>query len=204
MHVEHYNIKPTSSSIKRQNPPLSCVSLSTTLWKAVISGVILAPGMIILEGRDSSVGAATGYGLNDRDSIHSKDKNFLFSIAFSPPLRPMQPPIQWVSGTTPGNWGSRNGNMRSRQLCIPLLTSICGGKSGCSSAPITIHLSYFPESITEPLTNHFDFMFCWWINCAQLSAIMAVHEVQICMYGSWFDVAVKRASTFTHEDTFPC
>jgi hypothetical protein len=34
-----------------------------------------------------------------------------------------------------------------------------------------LHLSYFPELITEPLRNQFDFTFHLWINCAQLSAL---------------------------------
>jgi hypothetical protein len=47
---------------------------------------------------DSSVGIATGYGLDSRGSIPGRVKNFLFSIAVSPALGPTQPPIQWVPG----------------------------------------------------------------------------------------------------------
>jgi hypothetical protein len=49
------------------------------------------------EGQDSSVGLATGYGLDDWDSI------FVFSIASRLALGPTQPPIQRVSGAlSPG------------------------------------------------------------------------------------------------------
>jgi hypothetical protein len=41
----------------------------------------IAPGIVIFEGRDSSVGVATGYGLDGQGSIHDKDKNVLFPIA---------------------------------------------------------------------------------------------------------------------------
>jgi hypothetical protein len=44
----------------------------------------------------SSVGIATGYGLDGRVSIPGRGKIFLFSIASRPALGPTQPPIQWV------------------------------------------------------------------------------------------------------------
>jgi hypothetical protein len=47
---------------------------------------------------DSSVCRAMSYGLDDWDSIPSRDKIFLFSIASRPALEPTQPPIQWVQG----------------------------------------------------------------------------------------------------------
>jgi hypothetical protein len=46
--------------------------------------------------RDSSVGIATGYGLDDRSSIPGRDKIFLFSIAPVLALGSTHPPIQCV------------------------------------------------------------------------------------------------------------
>jgi hypothetical protein len=51
--------------------------------------------------RDSSVGIATGYGLDDRGvgvRVPVRVKNFLFSTASRSNLGPNQPPIQWVPG----------------------------------------------------------------------------------------------------------
>jgi len=45
---------------------------------------------------DSSVGIATGYGLDDR--MIGRLGIFLITIASTPALRPSQPPIQWVPG----------------------------------------------------------------------------------------------------------
>jgi hypothetical protein len=56
--------------------------------------------------RDSAIGIATGYGLNDegyRSSNPSRVKNFLFSTSSRLTLGPTQPPIQWVLGAlSPG------------------------------------------------------------------------------------------------------
>jgi hypothetical protein len=46
--------------------------------------------------RNSSVGIATGYGLDDRRG--EMVKNFHFSITSRPALGSTQPPIKWVSG----------------------------------------------------------------------------------------------------------
>jgi hypothetical protein len=46
----------------------------------------------------SSVDIATGHGIDDRDSIPGKDKNFISSIASREALGPTQPTIQWISG----------------------------------------------------------------------------------------------------------
>jgi hypothetical protein len=49
--------------------------------------------------RDSAVGIATGYGLEDRGSEFETrwGKNFHFSTSSRPALGPTQPPIQWIS-----------------------------------------------------------------------------------------------------------
>lgn len=56
---------------------------------------------------------------------------------------------------------------------------------------------YFPEPITKFLTNQFDFVYRWWINCVELSVVMAIDNVWIHKYGFRFD-GVKLGSTFTH------
>jgi hypothetical protein len=53
------------------------------------------------KSRDSSVGIAVGYGLDDRGSrvrFPAGTGNFSFHTAFRPALGPTQPPIQWVPG----------------------------------------------------------------------------------------------------------
>jgi hypothetical protein len=55
--------------------------------------------------RDSAVGIATGYGLDDRDKSSSRGrvKNFLFCTSSRPVLGSTQPPFQWVPGApSPG------------------------------------------------------------------------------------------------------
>jgi hypothetical protein len=51
-----------------------------------------------VQSRDSSVGIATGLGLDDRGSIPSRGKIFLISTASRPALGPTQSPIQWILG----------------------------------------------------------------------------------------------------------
>jgi hypothetical protein len=51
--------------------------------------------------RDSSVGIATGYGLDDQgggSSSPGRVKTFHFSISSRPSLGSTQPPIKWVPG----------------------------------------------------------------------------------------------------------
>jgi hypothetical protein len=60
----------------------------------------------ILKSRDSVVGIATGYGLNDqrvRVRIPAGASIFHFSMSSRPALGSTQPPIQWVAGAvSPG------------------------------------------------------------------------------------------------------
>jgi hypothetical protein len=53
---------------------------------------------IKVRSRDSSVGIATGYGLDGRDLIPGKGKIFLLSTPSRPALEPTQLLIQWVTG----------------------------------------------------------------------------------------------------------
>jgi hypothetical protein len=52
----------------------------------------------IHRSRNSSVGIATGYGLEGRGSNPNKDKIFPFSTTSRPALGPTQPFIQWITG----------------------------------------------------------------------------------------------------------
>jgi hypothetical protein len=56
------------------------------------------------QNRDSSVGIALGYGLDDRGSMvrfPARLEIFLFTTAFRTALGPTQLPIQWVPGALP-------------------------------------------------------------------------------------------------------
>jgi len=52
-----------------------------------------------ITGRESSVGTATGYGLDDRMTrvrFPEGARNFFFDTVSRPALGPTQPPTQWV------------------------------------------------------------------------------------------------------------
>jgi hypothetical protein len=56
---------------------------------------------LFVPSRDSAVGIATGYGLDERGvgvRIPGGGKNFHLSMSCIPALGPTQPPIQWVPG----------------------------------------------------------------------------------------------------------
>jgi hypothetical protein len=60
---------------------------------------ILSDFIIFHSIRDSAVGIATGYGLDDRVvGVRVPVGSIIFSTASRPALRPTQPPIQWVTG----------------------------------------------------------------------------------------------------------
>jgi hypothetical protein len=73
---------------------------------------------------NSSVGIATGYGLDDRgrrSSSPGRVKNFLFFTSSRPALGPTQPLIQWVPGAlSPGVKGSR----REAEQSLPASTEV--------------------------------------------------------------------------------
>jgi hypothetical protein len=61
----------------------------------------MKPILCPFKSRDSSVGIALGYGLDDRGSrLDSRWglEIFLFTTAFRTALVPTQPPTQWVAG----------------------------------------------------------------------------------------------------------
>jgi hypothetical protein len=54
-----------------------------------------------MKSRESSVGIASGYGLDDRGSrvrFPAGTGNFLFTTVSRTAVGPTQPPIQWVPG----------------------------------------------------------------------------------------------------------
>jgi hypothetical protein len=70
-------------------------------------------------GPDSSVGIATGYGLND-PGIESRCGRY-FPHLSRPDLRPTQPPVQWVPGLSQGIKSGRGVTLTPHPLLVPLV-----------------------------------------------------------------------------------
>jgi hypothetical protein len=67
--------------------------------------------MLSIMSRDSSVGIATGYGLNGQSSSPGRVEIFLLSMSSRPVLGTNQPPTQWVPGVKrPGREADLNSN----------------------------------------------------------------------------------------------
>jgi hypothetical protein len=56
--------------------------------RTIIIIIIIIIVAVFVVSRDSSLGIATGYELDDRGSIPGRGKIFLFSIAYRPALGP--------------------------------------------------------------------------------------------------------------------
>jgi hypothetical protein len=84
---------------------LSLCCLATSQCNSTLSRCYLISVGLILShrSRDTIVGIATSYGLDNRgrSSSPGRVKNFLFSKSSRPALRSTQPPIQWVPGLFP-------------------------------------------------------------------------------------------------------
>jgi hypothetical protein len=75
-----------------------CVQSTSSRSISLRSILILS---YLIFSRDSSVGTALGYGLDDRGSRVDSRRElgiFLFTTASRTALGPTQPPVQWVSG----------------------------------------------------------------------------------------------------------
>ena len=69
-------------------------------------------------GRDSSVGIATGYGL-DGPGIESRWGVRDFPHLSRPALGPTQPPVQWVLGVSLGVKSGRGVMLTPHSLLVP-------------------------------------------------------------------------------------
>jgi len=79
---------------------VTCVSRRMLCW-LLLRGILLAKSN--WKGRDSSVGIATGYGLDGPEIESRCGRNFLHPPR--PALRPTQPTVQWVPGLSQGSSG---------------------------------------------------------------------------------------------------
>jgi hypothetical protein len=103
--------------------------------------------------RDSSVGTATGYGLNIRGSTLGAERDFFLSILA---LGPTHPPIQWVL------WVLSPGvklQGREADSCPP---SSAGVKNGGAMPPLPrgAYLIKHRDNITLPFTFKPDNFLC--------------------------------------------
>jgi hypothetical protein len=81
-------------------------------WHANIRG-----STYIQPGRDSSVGIATGYGL-DGSGIESRWGRD-FPHLFRPDLGPTQPPVKWIPGLSPGVKSGRGVTLTLHHFLVP-------------------------------------------------------------------------------------
>jgi hypothetical protein len=91
---------PLISSLLGPNIPLHTLSSKNSNHFSLYSYCILI-NLALRLSRDSSVGIALGYGLNDwgsRVRFPAGAGIFLFTTASRTALGPTQPPIQWVPG----------------------------------------------------------------------------------------------------------
>jgi hypothetical protein len=68
------------------------------MWS--IKGKQRKPSNQVQSRRHTSVGIATGSKVDCRSSIPGRGNKF-YSTAFRPVLGPIQPPVQWVTGSSP-------------------------------------------------------------------------------------------------------
>jgi len=110
-------------------------------------------------GRDSSVGTATGYGL-DGPGIESQWRRY-FPHLSRPAMGPSQPPVQWVPGLSLGVKSGRGVTLTPHLLlvpwsrksrAIPLLPLCAVGPVQSLSACTRVHFTFFFTLYTRKLT----------------------------------------------------
>jgi hypothetical protein len=92
-----------------------------------------------LKSRDSSVGIALGYGLDDRDSRVRFPAGlgiFLFTTVSGTALGPTQPPIQWVPGVLSLKVHRPE---REAERSPPCSTEVKNAWSYISTPPVRLH-----------------------------------------------------------------